>query len=291
MLKKTYQVDIAEACAENWNEMAPRDKGRHCDKCAKTVIDFTNKTDRQIIAILEQQKGKLCGRLTTEQTNRVLSVDHSYVKAAKWKAFALMLTGSLGVNTINGQHKENHSVSSEIQLVETRKDLRIPTTTIDSYTPKIQTPQKIRIQGIISDADTGNPLVHAKVSHLGIQNVVATDRNGKYVLEIEPHIDRTNLLEISFVGFTTKEIQLDTENINDLTIDLNASLSESYHLLGEVVILRKSPKDSFRRKMSRRKSALMQFFKIRKDNRQHQKEATTNSSTPTEIVTIEGQLK
>ncbi|HET6993111.1 MAG TPA: hypothetical protein VFJ43_17385 [Bacteroidia bacterium] len=41
-------IEVQEPCHENWQNMSPQarkdsfgEKGRHCDKCCKTVFDFT----------------------------------------------------------------------------------------------------------------------------------------------------------------------------------------------------------------------------------------------------------
>jgi hypothetical protein len=61
-------LHIEEPCHESWNKMTPVDKGRHCDSCCKTVIDFTNMpTDEVIRYITSKEKGSVCGRFTAGQ--------------------------------------------------------------------------------------------------------------------------------------------------------------------------------------------------------------------------------
>ncbi|MDQ3110109.1 MAG: hypothetical protein M3R17_09455 [Bacteroidota bacterium] len=59
---------IEEHCHENWNAMTPREQGRHCDKCCKTVVDFTHMpTDEVIQYIASKKKDSVCGRFTAGQ--------------------------------------------------------------------------------------------------------------------------------------------------------------------------------------------------------------------------------
>ena len=37
-----YKISIPEPCHEDWNRMTPNEKGRFCDSCEKTIIDFSN---------------------------------------------------------------------------------------------------------------------------------------------------------------------------------------------------------------------------------------------------------
>jgi hypothetical protein len=44
-----YFPHINEPCTQNWDEMTLSDTGRFCINCRKTVFDFTNATDNEII--------------------------------------------------------------------------------------------------------------------------------------------------------------------------------------------------------------------------------------------------
>jgi hypothetical protein len=52
--------------------MQPTEKGRHCQSCCKTVVDFTLMSDAEIIRHLSQAGAHVCGRLMPDQLNRTL---------------------------------------------------------------------------------------------------------------------------------------------------------------------------------------------------------------------------
>lgn len=94
------KIHIPEPCGENWEAMSPvaDTSARHCDSCAKNVVDFTGFTDAQTHAYMRESKGKLCGRFRPDQVGRPLRAAgkprSSLLKAAASAAgFLLAATG------------------------------------------------------------------------------------------------------------------------------------------------------------------------------------------------------
>lgn len=60
--------NVPDPCSESWNGMRPAQNGRYCSSCRKIVLDFTNKTNEDILAIIAANAGKkLCGTFRTSQ--------------------------------------------------------------------------------------------------------------------------------------------------------------------------------------------------------------------------------
>jgi hypothetical protein len=68
-MKKSLQ--ITTPCHENWDEMSATEQGKFCDSCAKTVIDFTNKSKAEIIDTIENSTGSVCGRYHEKQVDEI----------------------------------------------------------------------------------------------------------------------------------------------------------------------------------------------------------------------------
>ena len=51
---KTIQFQVPEPCSENWNEMHSLPGGRFCDNCEKTVIDFLEITDNELVRFFKK---------------------------------------------------------------------------------------------------------------------------------------------------------------------------------------------------------------------------------------------
>lgn len=67
------KIHIPEPCHENWSAMSPVSHDcRHCSVCEKSVVDFSLKTDAEILEILRQSTGKVCGKFRQDQLERPL---------------------------------------------------------------------------------------------------------------------------------------------------------------------------------------------------------------------------
>lgn len=63
-----FKITIPKPCHEDWDTMKPNEKGAFCMKCAKTVVDFTQKTTGEINDFIAAQSGKkICGRFMSDQ--------------------------------------------------------------------------------------------------------------------------------------------------------------------------------------------------------------------------------
>jgi len=94
---KNIQISIPKPCHENWNEMTPKEQGRFCSSCQKTVVDFSVMSDRQIVEFFQKPAGATCGRFHTDQLGREIAIPKKsipwaqYLFKATWPAFVLFL--------------------------------------------------------------------------------------------------------------------------------------------------------------------------------------------------------
>lgn len=66
------KVTIPKPCHENWASMTPEEKGRFCQVCSKSVRDFTNSSDLEIMNDLSQNPN-ICANFQVDQLDRNLS--------------------------------------------------------------------------------------------------------------------------------------------------------------------------------------------------------------------------
>ncbi len=111
---KKLHATIKKPCSENWDKMTPNEQGRHCEKCAMTVIDFTQMPEEEIIKTLQARKGqRTCGRLRKKpvvQHFKTLSIYPNIERKTSWfpsgiyaLSLASLLLASCGQPTTVGQ--------------------------------------------------------------------------------------------------------------------------------------------------------------------------------------------
>jgi hypothetical protein len=86
---KKFTLSVSEPCHENWDRMTPEQKGRFCAGCQKTVVDFTNMSDRQIAEFFKKTSGTTCGRFYSDQLNREIVVPK---KRIPWLRYFFQIT-------------------------------------------------------------------------------------------------------------------------------------------------------------------------------------------------------
>lgn len=89
-------VGIQHACSEDWNKMTPTEKGAFCQKCAKQVYDFTNKSTGEIkLTLLELEGQEICGRMTLSQERQLNAEFEQWVNENKTNFQRLFITALL----------------------------------------------------------------------------------------------------------------------------------------------------------------------------------------------------
>ena len=173
-------------------------KGQH----QVVKLDKTTTTVQQLISTIEKQ------------TN--LSIDYGQN--------ALDLTKQVKVNS----KTEKLSALLDAMIKETDLEYTISGrhVIITKSTPQKpkQTGQKQTIKGQVQDVN-GNPLIGVTVKVRGTNNAVVTDLDGNYTISA----NRGDILECSYVGFTTKDARVNGNQ-------LNLTLHENSKELNEVVV-------------------------------------------------------
>lgn len=103
------KIQIPKPCHENWDAMTSNEKGKFCEICTKTVINFTDSSDEELYNEIKSNP-KICGNFSTHQLNRNIAL-------SVLGKFALGLVATLGIsNSANAQELKTEEELKKIDL-------------------------------------------------------------------------------------------------------------------------------------------------------------------------------
>ena len=227
-MSKKFQLQIPEPCHEDWNKMAPGDKGRFCDSCQKTVHDFTGMSDAQLIAFFKKPStGSVCGRFYNDQLERDFEIPR---KRLPWMKYFLQLIVPAFLFTSKAKAQGEPRLLGDTVLVDSSKTGKKLN---ESCSIKPDTNKSKKITGKLVD-EKGGVIPYATVLIKGTKSGVATDENGNFSIDPFLNQPRTTLVFTS-VGFEAKEIIIDTNKTKSLcNVQLNSTLTGA---LGGIVVV------------------------------------------------------
>lgn len=244
-MKTQYFLSIPKPCHENWSEMTANEKGRFCNSCSKTVVDFTKMNPEEVQSYIDENKHqRICGHIKQSQLSTInLQISDSVFQThmSFHKLFLIALLLAMGTTLFNcadhqGQTKRITSVEMVKNVFDTTRsdDLRLQaskvvcsttSTEIDSSKTKNSstTPEIVRT-GEIIDVVVGIMIPEKK----------PTDPFNIYEVDELPRFKGTprnlNLSELKKI-FQTKISNHCSENFNlDVLKKLNLSGRQKIYL-------------------------------------------------------------
>lgn len=164
MLPPNFILRIPQPCQASWGSMTPTGPGRHCATCAKTVVDFTQQTDAEILAYFRQMgKGKTCGRFQAEQLERPLREARATLRPTRWQGWlAGLLVAALATQSCQ-----------PTTLSEPQPHTLLPRQVVADSTT-------IKLDGRVVSSYTGQPVGPVRVSIVGTKLTMTTGADGLF---------------------------------------------------------------------------------------------------------------
>lgn len=214
------QLSIPEPCHQNWQDMTPTQQGRFCNACAKEVIDFSTMSDSEVLNYFSSLKNeKVCGRAYPDQLDRAITKPKEIKKAKFWYwNYAAMFFLFFSKMSIKAQ------AQGQVIAVPAKIDVN---NALQGRVGGIMINNKKSISGKIIDAED-NPVPFATIKIKGTKQALGADANGNYSVKVN---SKTDVLEISAVGFEAKEVSCKYFNSTDIVL---TKLESKW--LGEVVV-------------------------------------------------------
>lgn len=138
-----FKIYIPEPCHEDWDKMTPSEHGAFCKSCAKTVIDFSDKTPEEVYVFLEENfDKKMCGRFKISQIEETPKLKNEIqniplpeylfgISNSPFKAYVMALIVVASIS-IGGCGNSDGSATGD-------KDQKIESTTTGAYEIKPDT--------------------------------------------------------------------------------------------------------------------------------------------------------
>lgn len=231
------QINISNPCSEDWSSMTNNEKGRFCQNCKKTVVDFSQMELFEIKSYLEQQSNKVCGRIPSHKLDSFNSTYQALPSPSlirNWTLAAVM-TGVISFPTIAQQTNTAIIPTSSLAIYsfpEKISDINVENNNI--VTPP--TGDSIVLAGKVMD-QSGEVLPFVKVSIEGKKAQVSTDFDGLFHLKV-PKSAETAIISVYSIGMTPRLISFVP---NQSKTDFVIVLEEEELLMGMVHYL--SPKE------------------------------------------------
>lgn len=109
------KIILPKPCHEKWESMTQQEKGRFCAVCSKTVRDFTNNSDDEILDYFSDHSSQnICGNFYESQLNR--NMQYSIINSLFSKfAIGFILTAG-GIVSVDAQEKDSIKTSALANL-------------------------------------------------------------------------------------------------------------------------------------------------------------------------------
>lgn len=224
---KTILFQVPEPCSENWNKMHSLPGGRFCDNCEKTVVDFSEMTDNELVRYFQENDHKLCGRFRPDQLDKEIELPRVPTSMQKWKSVATIAAGLLAWNSTSAQTPvppENISIVDKTKTQKGVKSKEIKNNTTFS---------KNKLKGIVKD-EKGGTLLGANIL-LEKNRGTTTDIDGKFELEI-PEDWESYEITFSYLGYETQVIEFDKEDVLKGK-DAEVRLTEMQHNMTPIEVI------------------------------------------------------
>lgn len=122
-MDKKHKVSVPEPCHENWNKMIPKDNGRFCLTCTKTVVDFTKmSTDEIQNYFISNQNKSICGRFKDTQLDELtIQIPRHivYSQTRYNKIFLLALFIAMGTSLFSCTDKDGKKQKiNKVEVIE-----------------------------------------------------------------------------------------------------------------------------------------------------------------------------
>lgn len=237
----TYKLHLENSCHENWNEMKPEEKGKFCESCSKTVIDFSRSSIQEVFRFMKTKEEHTCGRFTKEQMDQVFVEKQNHPWIQPYVGSISLLSMLFTPNFSNAQNGE---------LIENTKDTDSSSFIIrdaDSNIEQLTASDSLILKGYVQDSIKERmPFCPVRLYRDSVLlNSSTSNYDGEFTFKIPQSMRNDSLrLVTTYIGYKSL-----SQNIvpSQTPKDLELTIDSSNMILGGAYFVKNTPWTRFKR--------------------------------------------
>jgi hypothetical protein len=174
-------LQMNSPCDENWNGMEATNQGRFCNKCQKTVIDFTGFTDNQILQHFLKHPFPVCGRMLASQR------DNKYENATAKINRNLSPVAATLLTLVAITSEASPPAPLRVNMQQDQPPLNKQVTAIPA--------DSILISGTVKNSQ-GAPLENVEIVFEQLKT--SSDKNGNFQFTLPPELNKTAVIQFTY---------------------------------------------------------------------------------------------
>ncbi|WP_034057333.1 carboxypeptidase-like regulatory domain-containing protein [Lacinutrix jangbogonensis] len=208
-MKNQLSLNIKTPCQENFNQFEATPNGGFCGSCEQEVVDFTNKSPKDIEAFFNLNTAEnTCGIFKSNQLNNPLRAK----KYGILSGVGLACLALFSMSTIHAQDTRTQSNSNQIST----------TITQDSFV----------VKGNVSDDIEPIPGVNVVLD--GTEFGTVTDFDGNF--EFPEKLKKGDVLVFSYIGMESQKVIIENKtSASDIALKINMTL-DTVIIMGKVAV-------------------------------------------------------
>jgi hypothetical protein len=189
------EIKLGFSCQKQWLTMNGNSETRFCNSCSKTVYNFDNLSNEEVIEFFIKRSGqKTCGKFAKNQIESINNTLKHNSKSSILKPFITLGT-ALSIISCN---------TSKVACVSTQDHIKSRIEVVKSI---VNTSKANLLKGKIVD-EYQEPVFGASIHFKELNTEFTTDLDGNFEIEVSESDTATTNVTINYLGYEPFEIKL-----------------------------------------------------------------------------------
>ncbi len=211
-MKKPFTLSIPQPCGEKFDQFQKTHTGGFCQSCQKEVIDFTQKSEKEIVAYFKEASGSTCGRFRENQLKGYTPNLSSSLKLKISYLGASILSMSL-LSFFSVQPSQ-----AQIKPASTQNPVKHSDDSIKNKKGHLSNEIEYELRGQLIDAEDNLPAIGVTILLKG--SSIGTISNADGYFEFPRKVKKGEVLLFQAVGYQTEEYTIPENSIPSMHIKI-----------------------------------------------------------------------